>query len=179
MKKNETSKHSGQTIIEVMVAMFVLTTGFLGITSLLAQSLSISKNLSNQTTATYLAAEGVELVKNVIDHDMYQHLAGLGTGWGTAFGAGGDFQMDYSTCNNLANPAAPCNPPPYTAVPLSYDVNSHLYSYSGSIPTNFTRKITVTPIGAAEIAVFSKVSWLVGSATQSITLEDHFYNWHP
>ena len=162
-----------------MVAMFVLTTGFLGITALLSQSLSVSKNLSNQTTATYLSAEGIELVKNILDHDIYQHIAGLGTGWGTAFGSGGDFQLDYSTCNSLPNAASLCNPQSYSGVTLQYDPNTHLYGYSGSIPTNFTRKITVTPNGPDEIAVLSKVSWLVGASTQSVILEDHFYNWHP
>ena len=71
-------KTSGQTLLEVMMALFVLTSGFLGILSLLAQSIFLSKTVGNETIATYLAAEGVEVAKNLLDHDVYAHIAGVG-----------------------------------------------------------------------------------------------------
>lgn len=176
-------------MVEVMVAMFVLTTGFLAILSLLAQSLYLSKNESNQTNATYLASEGIELARNLVDHDVYQHLAGLGSGWGTTFGTGGDFELDYTTCTNLPNAASACDPQPFSSQDfLYYDPTSHTYRYSFDNPlgdslvkTPFTRLIRVTPNGANEITVQSIVTWDVGSVTgqQSVDLEDHFYNWYP
>src|ERR1700735_4498251 len=96
---------SGQSLVEVMIALSILVVGLLGILALLSQSLYISKNLSYQVTATYLASEGIELAENIIEHDVYQHLAGQGTGWDTAFGAGGDFELDYATCDDLATPS--------------------------------------------------------------------------
>src|SRR5665213_3037246 len=118
--------HGGQSLVEVMLALSVLTVGFLGILTLLAQSIHISKTLSDQTTAAYLAAEGIEVAKNLIDHDMYQsveHVPGA-TGWGSCFGLTvgqqQDFEMDYSQ--------ATCPPSLYNASDiLYYDPTTHLY----------------------------------------------------
>lgn len=180
----------GQALVEVMIALSILVVGFFGILSLLTQSLHINKNITTDTTATYLASEGIELAKNLIDHDVYQHLDPFvaGPGWGATFGAGGDYELDYTTCNNLANPSAACVPPKYSSADfLNYDPVTHLYLYAfddlggPDVPTGFTRRIRVTPNGAIpEITIQSTVTWSVGlGGTQDIVLEDHFYNWHP
>lgn len=179
-----------------MIALFILTTGFLGILSLLSQSIFISKNISDQTIATYLASEGIELAKNLIDHDVYEQVASVGTGWGTCFGpGGGSFELDYTTtnCNNVDMPSVPsaADPPDF----LYYDPVTHEYLYTfsgpagaqvipdGGSPTIFKRAIKVIPNNnpaIPEITVQSIVSWNNGLPTeQSVTLEDHFYNWYP
>ncbi len=162
-----------------MIALSMLTVGFLGIAALLTQSFFLNRVITNQTTATYLAAEGIEITKNLIDHDVYAHLATppTGLGWGTCFGAGGDFQIDYTTvdCSALT---------PYDASrPLSLDPITHLYGYAlanGATPTTFARDIRVTMPNANEIIVNSIVQWSTGPlSAESVNLEDHFYNWHP
>ena len=65
----------GQSIIEAMVAISILTTGFLGIFALLSKSFFLSRVVADETTATYLASEGMEITKNIIDHDVYTGLA--------------------------------------------------------------------------------------------------------
>ena len=59
-----------------MVAITVLTVGFLGISSLLSQSLALNRVTTNEITATYLASEGIEIAKNLIDHDVYAQQIG-------------------------------------------------------------------------------------------------------
>src|SRR6185369_4698812 len=92
-----TDRRSGQSLIEAIIAITLLTIGFLGIARLLSQSLFFTKVVSDQTTATYLAAEGIEIVKNLIDHDVYMQLHNppLGPGWGNCF------------ASSLASPLAP------------------------------------------------------------------------
>lgn len=185
MKKNR----KGQSLIEVMVALLVLTTGFLGILSLLSQSIFLSKTVGQETTATYLAAEGIEIAKNLIDHDVYENLAGLGTGWGTCFGlSGGNYELDYTTtdCTSAALKSyLGSTPPDY----LYFDPATHLYVYNfddlnPTVPTGFQRGIKIIPNDVPgnpsipEITVQSIVTWEVGGAYQNVTLEDHFYNWH-
>ncbi len=188
-KMNSRRSRSGQTLLEAMIALFILTIGLLGMLSLLAQSLFLSKNIGNQTIATYLAAEGIELARSRIDHDMYEALAG-GSGWSKGgldptFPQNGDYQLDYTTCENIAFPN-PCDQqaPPYdSSQHLLFDPSTNLYSYAGSagtVVTPFTRDIKVLMTSNAEIDVQSIVSWSTGSpVSQSIILEDHFYNWHP
>ena len=74
------SPRGGQSLIEVMVAVTALTVSFLGISSLLSQSLALNRVISNEATATYLASEGIEIAKNLIDHDFYAYAARLPRG---------------------------------------------------------------------------------------------------
>ncbi len=164
------SPGGGQTLIEAMIAVSILTVGFLGIATLLSRSLFLSRVTSDELTASYLASEGIELAKNLIDHDVYA------SSWGATFGGGGDFQLDYATCTG----GGACTPPLYTGAPLALDPSTNLYSYGGSMPTGFRRLIRVAVPSANEIRVNSIVTWSTGPITsQSVNLEDHFYNWHP
>ena|ERR1700733_14608187 len=183
MKK--TLNRQGQSLVEVMLALSVLTVGFLGILTLLAQSIHISKTLSDQTTAAYLAAEGIEVAKNLIDHDMYQGVEQVpgALGWGSCFGSGGGFELDYTTADCTLLGSSGYNPGNLDL--LYYDPVSHLYLYPGhdltgtSIPTVFSRLVRITPNGANEITVQSNVYWSSGLTSQEVDLEDDFYNWHP
>jgi len=168
-----------------MIALSILTIGFLGISSLLVQSFALARVTADQTTATYLAAEGIEIAKNLIDHDVYGHIATppVTAGWGTCFGLslGGsvNFQMDYAT--------TVCPPPLYNSASpqrLKLDPATGLYSYSvGSVTTPYAREIKVSMPAAGngeEIVVDSIVTWSVNNLTnQTVELEDVFYNWHP
>ena len=154
---------AGQTLLEALIALSVVTMGFLGLVSLLSKSFFYDRVTSDQLTATYLASEGVELAKNLIDHNA----------WGTCF-VSGDFQLDYTTenCNTIQN---------YNGnVILQFDPTADRYSYHStpnSLATAFARRIRVTVQGD-EIAVQSIVTWSTGPITsQSVNLEDHFYNW--
>lgn len=181
----------GQSLIEVMVALFVLTIGMLGILALLGQSLSVSKTVTNETIATYLAAEGIELSKNIVDHDVYQQRAGVSAGWAQnsedqAFGAGGNFQLDYTTCDTDDGSAAICDLSTWhfnSGETLGFDPSTNLYYYGAPEATPFVREIKISyPNGAPhfnELIVQSIVTWGTGFNTQSIQLEDHFYNWVP
>jgi hypothetical protein len=172
----------GQSLVEAMIAISLLVTGFLGLFTLLSRSFFLGRVVVNETTATYLASEGVELAKNLIDHDVYAGLGGVGGGWGSCFnvpvgGQGEDFHLDYNTFN--------CPPPlsPQPDVPLKFDAQTDLYNYATGVKTVFFRQVRVTVPSAGngnEIDVNSIVTWSTGPITsQSVNIEDHFYNWHP
>ena len=168
------SSREGQSLVEAMVAITALTVSFLGISSLLARSFVLNRTTTSELTATYLASEGIEVAKNLIDHDVHAP----GTGWGACFGNGGNFELDYATIN--------CSPPSlstFTNRQLDYHVDTNLYDYNeigagGGTPTGFTREISVRNPTGYEIQVDSIVSWpSSGGGMQSTTLEDDFYNW--
>lgn len=175
MKHNN---RQGQSLIEVLVALSVLTGSFLGILSLLSRSFLLNRVTSDQAKATYLAEEGIELAKNLIDHDVYRGLAtgGVSGGWGVCFpfAAGtNDYEIDYTTEN--------CPPAGYTGRFLNFDNASGLYGYAAGAATDFVRRIRITkPVGQPNvISVESTVSWSTGPVTsQNIDLQDNFYHWH-
>ena len=56
--------------------------------------------------------------------------------------------------------------------------NSFTDDAFGASATNFVRNIAVTNNGN-ELDVRSIVTWTAGALTNTITLEDHFYNYQP
>ena len=57
----------GFSLIEVIMAIAVLTVGLIGVMALYGDSLSRILSIRSQTTANSLAQEGIELVRNIAD----------------------------------------------------------------------------------------------------------------
>ncbi len=162
--KNKFQPRSGQAIVEALVAISVLTVGFLGIFSLLSQSFALNRVVSNNYTANYLASEGIEIVKNILDANIINRRV-----WDSGL-AKGDYEAAYDS-RSLSS---------YQGQPLSFDPITDLYSYSGSESTSFIRKITLDPISNVELKVISEVTWSDrGGASFKVDLEDHLFHWHP
>ncbi|HEX4104216.1 MAG TPA: hypothetical protein VHZ04_01925 [Candidatus Paceibacterota bacterium] len=185
-------KASGQSIIEAMIAMGILTIGFLGIAALLVRSFQISRTTSDDVTATYLASEGIEVMKNILDHDVYAiPPAGASLGWGTCTDTSGTthctesgaYKADYESAvpQEIGGPGAVCfsGAAPSADFILNFDAASGAYGYAaGGTPSKFARCIQFTHNGE-EITVNSIVDWTTNGIAESLNLEDHFYNWNP
>ncbi len=68
--KNQSYRHyreSGQTLIETIVAIFVLTVGLLGGLGLAVYAFGASSDIVERITATSLAREGIEVVRRMRD----------------------------------------------------------------------------------------------------------------
>jgi hypothetical protein len=173
----------GQSLVEAIVALSILTVGFLGITTLLTKSFQINRINGDETTATYLASEGIEVTKNLIDHDVYEGIAagpasGIG-GWGKCFPSPFTiyYKIDYQTtdCSSLVYTLIP------HLFPIYYDSLTGLYGDDSALgpQTIYSRAIAVTNNGNM-IDVQSTVTWSpTPVSTQSVKVEDQFYNWHP
>ncbi len=182
---NRIHSRRGQTLVEALVALSILTVGFVGIVTLLARSFQLNRTTANDTQATYLASEGIEVAKNIIDYDVYYGLS-LSSNtnyWGCSFrlntGQSADYALEYDTT------PTDCNPPP--TIPrdssdhLYFDASNSVYTYNsfGTQPTNFTRDVWITAVSPDEFDVRSIVTWTDGGLSNTITLEDHFYHWQP
>src|SRR5258708_4561569 len=92
----------GQVLIEAIVALAILMMAFMGILVLLNTALQLNKTISNNYIGTYLAEEGVEIVKNIIDKNVVQ-----GSPWDTGFpGVGGgaqNYEMQYDDTQLFAS----------------------------------------------------------------------------
>lgn len=152
----------GQTLVESLVAISILTTGFLGILTLLARSLSLNRVISDNYTATYLAAEGIEIVKNIILNNRIQNIP-----WNSGLSTGVyEVMYDDAALEDNQNRN------------LLFDTSEHLYGYTRGQPTNFRRKIEIEEINANELKVKSIVLWTTrGGGSFSVELEDRFFRW--
>lgn len=168
-------KESGQALVEVMVAVAMLTVGFLGIVGLLSRALALNRVVADNYVATYLAAEGIEITKNIIDGNEGQGLV-----WNDGNGVSdcsGDIEIGVGGCEADTDSTELRG---YRAQLLNFDDSTKLYSYSGGAsPTSFRRRIVITLMpGGSEVQVESQVTWITrGGGTSEVTLEDHFYDW--
>lgn len=149
-------------LIEMLVALGILTVGFLSVITLLSRALGLNRVVADNYTATYLATEGIEVAKNILDSNAIR-----GRGWNEGFGDG-SYELESSSLELSANQDR------Y----LTFDPESRRYGYGFSDTTPFKRVISVALNGQNEVVVNSRVDWVSrGGGTFNVNLEDHFFNW--
>ena len=157
------SQLKGFTIIEVLIAVAVITIGVLGILGVIYQTTSYIALSSSRLVAIYLAQEGMEIVRNIRDTNWLNNRSwdqGLNTGvW----------EADY---NDSA------------LTPFQEDrnlrTNGGFYNYDSGQGTKFKRKITtgLTSCGVVTcLSVKSEVSWQHFGRSQKAETEGYLYNW--
>src|SRR3989338_1452758 len=164
-RKGLPAGRQGQLLVEAIIAISVMVIGLLGIFSLMSQSLGLYRIAYEEYVAANLAAEGVEVVKSLIDTNI---ITG-GIPWNFILAAPGDFGLQYDT-TILDRALADKN--------LLYDEATGIYNYTTGTATGFKRTVTITNVSVDEIQVNSTVAWKGrGGIDLSVTLEDHFFNW--
>lgn len=152
----------GQLLIEAMIAMGIVVVGTVGVLGLLSQALSLNRAVSNQFVGTYLAAEGIEVLRNILDANLIQ-----GREWNSGF-RDGVFEIDYRSTALENNGDRK----------ILFNSSSGRYGYESGEETPFVRTVRVKLVGQNEVAVNSIVSWTTrGSRSFEVNLEDHFFSW--
>jgi len=155
------NRESGQLLIESMVGIGIAIVGLLGVITLLSKSVGINRVVSQQFSANYLAAEGVEITKSLIDSNVIKHLP-----WNNGFSTG-SYEADYTSS------ALGVNQDRF----LSVD-GAGFYGYQSGAPSLFKRTIYIELIGPDQIKVNSIVRWGSRGGSQfEINIEDRFFNW--
>jgi len=166
------------TLIEVLVATFVITLGVAGGLVVVSQTTAFTQITSSRLTATYLAQEGIEIVKNIRDTNFLLIHRGLITEDQWAQGltvCGGGCEADY---NDLILT-------PFASRYLNIDAG--FYQYSGfGVQTSFKRKITIFDLldlddPPDEIPDQAKVlveaSWEERGRTHQVAAQENVYKW--
>lgn len=161
----QNKKKSGQLLVEAMIAISVMVVGLLGMFSLMSQSLGLYRVAYENYIAANLAAEGIEIVKNMIDANII--LGGIP--WNQGLASDGNFGVQYDS-RSLDATLQNKN--------LLYDTSTGLYNYTSGTATNFKRVVTIKNVSIDEIQVNSTVTWKSrGALSLDVNLEDHFFNW--
>jgi len=156
------NRNGGQLLIESIIAISIIIIGLLGLVGLLSRALSLNRVVSDQFTANYLAAEGIEVVKNIIDANIIQKQP-----WNLGL-ANGEYQVSYDSPKLEST----------LRQPLVFEEKTGRYSYGFGKPTSFVRVIKIELLSQDEIKVNSIVSWTTrGGGKFEVNAEDHFFNW--
>ncbi len=170
-------KEKGITLIEVIVATFILLVAIVGSFLAFTQIIVATSSVSDRFVAAYLAQEGVEVIRNIRDTNWIG-----GAGWDDILTTcpGGGCQVDYKT-GTPDNVVTSLDT--YSGNPLNIN-DDGFYTYGAGTPTRFKRKITITP-GSADQAdgdnnkldVLVEIMWTNRGSSYSFTTEEALYNW--
>jgi len=120
--KNLNNSSRAQLLIEALVALGILTSSFLGILGLISQSISLNRAIADQYTASYLAAEGIEIVKNVVDQNEVDVQNGSNNVSFNTNLSSGCFEVEYTQIGNVQG----------------FVSKSFIYKSFSSIPSSFS-----------------------------------------
>jgi len=190
--RHQAKKDKGSILVESLVAISVTSIGLVGIISLLTFSLRITRSSEQSLIASYLAAEGIEVVKNIIDTTYVDIGTAIKNGtaappWNRDISAG-NFEVEFdshSLRSGVLGIGVKSNRP------LHYNSDSGSYYYpdsseSGASPTPFRRTVTIEIINDIDcdtsrddaVRVISSVEWQTRTGdTEKVELEDHFFDW--
>ncbi|MFA6006821.1 MAG: prepilin-type N-terminal cleavage/methylation domain-containing protein [Candidatus Paceibacterota bacterium] len=181
----------GFSLIETLVATAIIVMASVGPLALAGQSLAQANYIKDQIVATFLAQEGLEIMRNYRDTLGIAEIALLYTGINGTHCVTGD-PCSVSGIDMITTPAtnnyfvANCDNDPCLA--LNYDSENSLYCYpstggtaeaycSGTnAPSIFTRSITVEQIVAdKEYKIHSIVTWRRGYGPRTIELTENLF----
>ncbi len=178
MRKN---KKNGFTLLEVMLALGVITIGLMGVSSLVLQNIRVQDINKNYLVASMLAQEGLELVRNIRDSNFLQ-----GYDWksgnislsnndivrGANVGESKEYTIDYNknisdvTTGGMGN----------SKTQLYLNSGKYDHNNNGTL-TPYRRLITVINQSNYYIEVHSLVQWSEHGQTHSYEAVTDLYNW--
>lgn len=186
---NKLRQHNrGFTLIETLIAIFVLMLSITGPLTMAAKGLQVTILAKDQDTAFYLAQDAVEYVRWVRDTNKLRGaswLAGLdGTANGHSTVSGSCTGANGCYLNSLSDKITACSG---TCPVLNYDTTNNYFTYDSGTASIFTRTVRiVTPVGVndctaghgCEASVIVSVAWYdQGSLLRTVTVSEDMFDW--
>ena len=180
MITSKNTKKRGFTIIETLIAIFILSLAITGPMVYVADSFHLAKQAKYKMIAYFLALESLEEIKfsrdNTIGYDTIE------SDWANAFDQGdnyfdwdkknGNFNKDCGTTQPTKNNPAPCGYLDYT------DNDGYHYGFDTDQNSVFYRyiKIDLDPVRIDERKAFVVVGWNDGIVEGELNLTEFIYN---
>ena len=168
-------RNKGFTLVESMVAISILSLAVTGPLVIAQKGIGSAIYARDQITASYLAQEGVEYVRNVRDTNRIKGLSWL-SGLSNCIGSSCAIDARFSSSTTLGAITA-C--PEGVCPPLSIETANSLYGYgsgAGWKATPFTRIITLdNSVSSKEVMVSVTVEWSTAlfAPKRTFTVKEH------
>jgi len=166
MKSKSVKNNSGISILEVVVAITIITIGMVGVLSLVIQNVEAQYVNRNVLMASGLAQEGLELVRNKRDLNWLTP----GNAWDQNIVGDGTYAIDYGgVITNISSIDA-------AGARLYVNGNGYYTHTVTATATNFYRLITVVD-NTAYLDVKCQIRWKDGTQNHNYTAETYLYDW--
>jgi hypothetical protein len=166
-------KTKGQVLTEAVVAMGIITAGVLGIMVFLGRAINEGRYIADQTTAINLAAEGIEIARNILDGNA---VSGAGS-WNQGFNQEGLFEVDYKS-QTLGTPVGSVGS--LRTMNKERLGETDFYTYSNGEKTSFKRSVRIEYVAGRswQIRATSTVYWPTNSLRMGeASVSSDFYYW--
>ncbi len=168
MKKYKHKNKSGFSIIDAVIALYIISMGLLGVLSLVAQNIQAKTININMLVASQLAQEGLELVRNIRDTNWIENAA-----WDDEILVG-DFAIDYLGSYIGVAGIDDSN--------ANLELNNDYYCHNCGAGSPFNRIVSVSQINISGgpdyyLDVECHVRWQVGGQKYNYIASTHLYNW--
>lgn len=188
MKKINVQKNKGFTLLETLIAIFIMTVAFTALLTLMTTSMFSARYANNEITATYLAQEAMDYIRNDRDTTAFLNQDWSAGGITSFIGHYGDPSLNTGCFDplqgciidsNLASVNACIGVCPrffYEDAPGG----GAYYVYSATAttkPTNFIRTIKMNLVNPDELAVTVSVEWRNGSVSRTQKLQGSLLKW--
>ncbi len=169
--RRQSQSGGGFTLIEVIIAIFLIIVGMVGVLITIQNIFPSIRIVSSQLTATYLTQEGIEIVRNIRDTNWLN-----GQDWNTNINTccGGAWVCDCCQADYDDLSLTPC--------PGGGDylrIDGGFYNLVSGTLTPFKREIKIASTtadgGRTEVEV--SVSWRVGGKNYQASTTEYLYNW--
>ena len=134
---NKTRSREGQLLVEAVIAIGVFTIAIVGIIGIIARAIHEGHTVGDQFIAANLAAEGLEVTKNIIDSNVINNRP-----WNSGVSPG-SYQVDYASASlgpqiitPGGSPASQYNSSGLQA--LLFNAGNDTYNYSSGSPLLFS-----------------------------------------
>lgn len=169
------NKNKGFTIVESLVAIFILVLIIVGASSAVQTGISSYIFSKDETLAFYLAQEGFEQIRNIRDENGLKNqdwLIGLSSNSVDPCYFGNACIVD--TVNSTVTRCSGVGSCPV----LRQDVATGFFGYDSSWPTTvFRREVVLTQINTNEISVQVTVNWSKGTTNRQFKAKENLFNW--
>ncbi len=159
-------KNKGLTLIELVIAVFIIAVGTVGAFSVLQKVIVSTTLSSSRLTASYLAQEGVEIIRNIRDTNWVF----VTPSWDDNINVDSSNYLDYQSS---AFPDSAC-----VGDYLKFDESLGFYICNPPSDGKFKRTITVVKPEADKMEVTVQVEWKELGGAHSITVQENLYNWY-
>lgn len=183
------SSQSGFTLLEMLIAVLIFSLALVSLVTISSRGISATNNALSQTTAQFLAQEGIEIIHSRrgdnfldtspsslwMDNGLLSDCAA--PGWcsiGAFLSAHTNEQFSILQCGGATVSTCP---------QMRLDKNTALYRYDSGDVTSFRRGIQITP-GLVDVngsmysaTVVSRVEWEERGVTFSAEAQAEMYDW--
>ena len=160
----------GFTLIEILISIFIITIGVVGVFSTIVKYSQMTQEEKDHFEASYLAQEGIEIVKNIRDTNWIEGAASWKDGLTGCFnGCEADWNDEALTLWSSDGRYIYLN---------SHSGGTGMYEYiatpqTGDIKTIFKRMITILEIEADQLDIVVDVYW----NDKKVTVRENIFNW--